>query len=76
MDTQLLENALRVENPFTALRAYLQSLVHTGYPREQLVQELMAYSSKLRAEDREADDDLILDMIDFLVGWCSSHMKI
>jgi len=72
----MLENALRTENPFAALRSYLESLVRAGQVREQVVHELLVFSSQLRAENLETDDDLVLEMIDFLEGWCSSHMKI
>jgi hypothetical protein len=30
----------------------------------------------LRQADREADEDAITDVMDFLVGWCSPHMKL
>lgn len=76
MDVQSLENALQAENPFAELRNYLQRLVHAGYDREKLVRDLLDFSYQLRAENRDDDDDLILEMVDFLTGWCSPHMRI
>lgn len=76
MNTELLEKALRSDNPFEEIRNLLKTMIAQGYEREKLVQELINFALRLRAENREKDDDLILEMVDFLTGWCSSHMKI
>jgi len=76
MNTELLEAALRSDNPFEEIRNLLKTVIAQGYEREKLVQELIGFALRLRAENREQDDDLILEMVDFLTGWCSPHMKI
>jgi hypothetical protein len=30
----------------------------------------------LRQAGREADEDMVMDVMDFLMGWCSPHMKL
>ncbi len=76
MNTELLEVALRSDSPFEELRNSLKTMIDQGYERNKLVQELIDFALKLRAENREKDDDLILEMVDFLTGWCSPNMKI
>jgi len=76
MNIELLEEALRSDNPFEEVRKLLKIMIAQGYEREKLVQELIDFALKLRAENREQDDDLILEMVDFLTGWCSPHMKM
>lgn len=76
MDIKLLEEKLISDNPFEDLRNLLKTMISQGYDREQLVEELIDFALKLRAENREKDDDLLLEMVDFLTGWCSPSMKI
>jgi hypothetical protein len=76
MDRDLLEEALRACSPSDALRNLVQAKVDQGYDRETLNQELTDFTLELRAVNRESDEDLILDVLDFLTGWCSPHMKI
>jgi hypothetical protein len=30
----------------------------------------------LREADREKDEDAVMDVMDFLLGWCSPHMQL
>jgi hypothetical protein len=76
MDRNLLEEALRSGNPLDALRNLVQAKAAQGYDREKLNQELIDFALELRAVKRERDEDLILEVLDFLAGWCSPHMKI
>ena len=41
-----------------------------------LLAELEAFREVLRAEGRETDEDAVLEVMDFLVGWCSPHMDL
>ena len=76
MDRNLLEEALREGNPLDALRNLVQAKVSQGYDRETLNQALTDFALDLRAVNRESDEDLILEVMDFLAGWCSPHMKM
>ena len=31
---------------------------------------------RLREADREAEEDVVMNVMDCLVGWCSPHMKL
>lgn len=76
MDRTLLEEAFRADNPLEELRNRVQAMVRQGYEREKLIQELTDFALDLRAVNRERDEDLITDVLDFLTGWCSPNMKI
>ncbi|MEP6924570.1 MAG: hypothetical protein ABI954_08900 [Pyrinomonadaceae bacterium] len=34
------------------------------------------FRNLLRESNREADEDKIMDVMDYIVGWCSPHMKL
>ncbi len=76
MDRTLLEEAFRADNPLEELRNRIQAMVRQGYEREKLIQELTDFALDLREVNREKDEDLITDILDFLTGWCSPNMKI
>lgn len=60
-----------------AIRRYAAGLLAEGYPREELYAELdraRAVLGGLGAPD-EAEDP-ILDVMDFLVGWCSPGARL
>lgn len=73
---ELLENALGSKNPFENLRSLLKELISKGYDREKLIGDLTQFHVKLMELKRESDDDLVLDMLDSLTGWCSPQMVI
>ena len=44
-----------------------------GYGADALVERAR---QQLRQADRETEEDAVMDAMDFLVGWCSPHMKL
>lgn len=69
--------ALRSQHPVLALReaakAELQAL---NGDRDRLVHELEQLMLEAREEGRESDEEVVADVIDFVVGYCSPHMRI
>ena len=55
------------------LHAELVRLRAEGIDRETLMAELQAYHDELESE---ADQDLILDILDCFYGWCSPDLRI
>lgn len=53
-----------------AIRRYAADLLAGGYPREELHAELDR--ARDLPERRKAPEDPILDVLDFVVGWCSA----
>lgn len=70
------ERALMSEQPVIALRAVVQQRLSAGQSRDTLRGELEQLVYELRRQHREADEDAILDVTDFLTGWSSPHTKL
>ena len=75
MDRNLLEAAIKDWDSLNTLRNLLLNQVAQGKDRETLTQELTEFALELRAANRESDEELILEVLDFLTGWCSPSMK-
>jgi hypothetical protein len=70
------ERALRSAEPITQLRALALRLSSQGYDRDALTAVFEDARQRLRADDRESDEDAVVDVMDFIVGWCSPRMKL
>lgn len=71
-----IEKALRTGEPLSALRTIAQMLIEQG-SSEAAVTALFDHARlQLRADGREPDEDIVTDAMDFIVGWCSPHMKL
>ena len=64
------------EPPLTRLSEAVKDLLANGYTRESLYDELENLRRTLREENREDDEDVVLEVMDFLAGWCSPHQRI
>ena len=73
---EMLQDALGTEQPALSLRESIKSMLAEGTDRDVLSNELRDLSLKLREQDREPEEDVILDVLDFLTGWTSDHLKI
>jgi hypothetical protein len=71
------ENALHSTSPIDSLGALARELFAEGYSKVRIV-ELFEQQLILMQNDatREAQADVVRDVLDFLVGWCSPHRKI
>jgi len=73
---QLFGSAIRAPNPLEQLRKAVMGLLDQGYSHEDLLVQLEKYRDTLRATARETDENVVLDVMDFLSGWCSPHMRL
>ena len=71
-----IELALHSPEPFEQLHALAVSLLDQGSDRETLIQDFKQVQRQLRAADRENEEDVLMDVLDCLVDWCSPHMRI
>lgn len=71
--TEIFREALNQEDSLRPLREALVSLRIKGISKETLIAELELFRGQTATEDEE---DLVLDVMDFLVGYCSPHMRI
>ena len=65
-----LDAALRDEQPDSALYDTVRSLLIEGHTRGELVGMMQAYRASL-PDDREDDDEILLDIMALLDGWAS-----
>ncbi|MBA4115969.1 MAG: hypothetical protein H0X71_05930 [Rubrobacter sp.] len=72
-----LATAEPYERALLTLRGYAAALLDTGYPRDELYRDFERARGVLekRGAPEEAEDT-VLDVMDFLTGFSSSHMKL
>jgi hypothetical protein len=73
---ELFEQALHAKEPVHELRSLALRLSAQGCDKTTLVDKFEQVRQQLRQDDREADEDAVMDVLDFLTGWCSPHMKL
>lgn len=71
-----IEEALKEKDSDLKMRELFIKLLKEGYNREELEDSVIDYMLFLRKEDREKDENYVLDALDYLSGFCSPHMKI
>ena len=64
--------ALASENRLDGLRSAAEHELENGTPREQVVARLEA----LRPGLGDIDEDVVLEVLDFVTGWCSPHVRL
>jgi hypothetical protein len=70
------EEALAEPEPTLALREAVVQARREGAERDAVERQLRALREHLQRAGREADEDVVLEVMDFLAGWSSPHMKI
>jgi hypothetical protein len=58
------------------LRDFAREKLAQGYSREQLLEDFEYVREELRERNDEAREDAVMEVMDFLYGWSSSHMKL
>jgi hypothetical protein len=76
MIDERIERALRASEPVLQLRDLVLQLLADGQTREALLEQLEHARQQLRQTNRETNEDAVMDVMDFLVGWCSPHMQL
>lgn len=76
-DLNLFEESLRSENQTAQLSDAVRRLMREfGRGRDEILDELEQFRNILRDHKRDSDEDIVLEVMDFLVGWASPHAKI
>ena len=68
--------ALHSSQPLIQLRATISALLDQDWTRDELLTQLETFRVTLSADGRDQDEDTVLEAMDFLVGWCSPHLKV
>ena len=69
---QVLKDSRTREETICALRALLSKSLKDGEEREIILIEMQ----ELRKSVSDEQEDILLEVMDFLVGWCSPHAKL
>ena len=71
------EQQLASENPLRELRNSVAHQLHEEHvPRDEVLRRLDTIRRELRAAGREEDEDIVMDVMDFVVGWCSPRQRL
>ena len=74
---ELYEAALRSERPTGRLSDVVRQLLKDSWrSREDGLAELEELRTYLQDQGRDADEDVVLEVMDFLTGWSAPHMSI
>lgn len=72
----LFNQALKSPQAMWSLREAVQYLLTQKRTREAVLAELEDFQALLQKEEREEDEDVVLEVMDFLTGWCSPQMAL
>ncbi len=75
-DEERFEEALMSPDPLAALRNLVRSLSSEGYEKGTVFKAFEEFRSRLREAGREDDEDVVMDAMDMLVGWCAQHARL
>jgi hypothetical protein len=64
------ENALHSLEPLTALNSLVLELSAEGHKKAAILKIFENYALSLRKSNRESDEELLMEIMDALVGWC------
>jgi hypothetical protein len=73
MDYLFLTKALQQRRTMEKLEQIVKDLLGKGYSKESLLAEFESFRQTTTDEDYE---EVVLDVMDFLTGWCSPHKRI
>lgn len=69
--------ALESHAPLATLRDVVAYELHERRgDREVVLAELEALRGELRRQGRSDAEDVVLEVMDFVVGWCSPHVRL
>jgi hypothetical protein len=70
------EEALRSDDRVGELRRLAQRMRDEGSAPDVVLNRFEQTRQELRNANRGDDEDAVTDVMDFLTGWCSPHMKL
>ena len=65
--------ALQSEDKLTNLVSEVKQLRKEGHSKEQILASFVLYRETISSE---SDEDVVLEIMDFLTGFCSPHLRI
>jgi hypothetical protein len=74
--TDEFQAALASDDRLAGLRRAAEHELQAGMPREQVIARLEELRTNLRQRGREDDEDVVLEVLDFVTGWSSPHVRL
>lgn len=68
--------ALHTAEPVTRVRALVGDELEHGVPRSEVLGQLESLRIELRGNGRAAEEDTVLEVMDFVSGWSSPHVQL
>ncbi len=72
----VIEKALRSPKPSDELSAPATALFAQGWTQEAVYDLFEKARAELRLHNREAHEDVVMEVMDRLAGWCSPCQKL
>ncbi len=73
---EALALALESDAPLREARSVVESFLRQGQEKQALLDRLERIRQKFREKGREPEEDVVMDVMEFVLGWCSPHMRI
>lgn len=58
------------------LRDVARDALAQGYEKDALIEDFESMRARLDEQGEEEREDAVMEVMDFLYGWCSPHMKL
>lgn len=75
-ELSVLKEALLQSSPIEKLEQIVKDLLNKGYSKESILAEFERFRTTLGTTNNEDYEDVVLDVMDFITGWCSPHKRI
>jgi len=72
----VLTEALQKSSPIEKLEQIVKDLLGKGYSKESILAEFERFRTTLGTTTGEDYEDVVLEVMDFITGWCSPHKRI
>ncbi len=69
-------DAVNSEQPLTQVRELARRELQHGVSRSEVLGQLESLRLELRGGEKPENEDVVLDVMDFVSGWSSPHMKL
>ena len=71
-----IEEGLLGPAPHERLAAIAIELSSDGLGQDEILQIFESFRAELRLADRKTDEDVLMDVMDRICGWCSPHVRL
>jgi hypothetical protein len=74
--SELFLKCVSEPNPESSLMAAVLDARASGVEKSSILADLEDLRRELREARREDRDDVVLEVMDYVTGWCAPHMRI